>query len=224
METLKNIILKGVLKDLLLAERSFTLNQEINISYHSIPKDVSVDIANILYNLSYTEMVLSLCRIFDTPHKKYPTQCLMQIYDVFKEADYNLDVPYKEEVLLQAHFFDLPDNFIELLHNSSTKKFNKRAVAYFECDEINEPLISALKNLKNIRDKLLAHNEDVSINSLINYDSIQTMLKHAQNAISFFSLAYCGIHLKASNRFYLSSTAGKWSNTFKRFLKEKDFR
>src|SRR6476661_3341549 len=100
METLKKIILNGVLKDVLLAERAYSLNKEININYSTIPKGISVDISNILYDLSYTEMILALCRIYDTPSKKYPTRCLKQIYKVIKEADYNLDIPHKDEVLL----------------------------------------------------------------------------------------------------------------------------
>src|SRR5207237_1970728 len=141
MEILKRIILKGVLKDLLLAERSFSLNKEININYSSIPKDVNIEITNILYDLSYTEMILSLCRIYDTPHKKHPTRCLKQIYNVFEEADYDFDIPNKDEVLLQAHSFELQENFIELLHNSSIKYFNKREVTYFIFDKVIEQLI-----------------------------------------------------------------------------------
>lgn len=222
METLKKIILSGVLKDVLLAERSYSLNKEINSNYSTIPKGMSVDISNILYDLSYTEMVLALCRIYDTPRNKYPTRCLKQIYKVFKDADYNLDIPHKDEVLLQSPFFELPENIIELLRKCGNKDFNKRAVFYFECDEINEPLATALDTLKIIRDKLLAHNEDVPIDTSIRYYDIELLLKHAQNAISFFCLGYCGINLKASERFYLSSSARKWRYSFKQFLKQQN--
>lgn len=222
METLKKIILNGILKDVLYAERSYTLNKEIYTNYSTIPKGVGVDITNFLYDLSYTEMVLALCRIYDTPNN-YPTQCLKQIYKVIKEADYNLDITNKEELLLQSAFFEIPENIIDLLRKSSNEDFNKRAVSYFECDEINEPLVSALDNLKTIRDKVLAHNEDVSVNNLIRYDDIELLLKHAVNVISFFCLAYCGIHLKTSERFYLNSSARKWRYSFKQFLNQQNF-
>lgn len=222
METLRKIILHGVLKDVLLAERSYSLNKEINTNYSKIPKGVSVNISNILYDLSYTEMILALCRIYDTASNKYPTRCLKQIYKVIKEADYDLDIPNKDDVLLQSPFFELPENIIELLRKSSNKDFSKRAVDYFECEEINEPLARAFYNLKIIRDKLLAHNEDVPVDTLIRYNDIELLLKHAQNAISFFCLGYCGIDLKASERFYLSSSARKWEFSFKQFLKQQN--
>jgi hypothetical protein len=221
METIKKIILNGVLKDVLLAERSYSLNQEINANYSTMPKGISVAISNILYDLSYTEMVLAICRIYDTP-KRYQTACLKQIYKVIKAADYNLDIPHKDEVLLQSPFFELPENIIELLRKSDNKDFNKRAVAYFEYNEINEPLAKALDNVKIIRNKLLAHNEDVPVDTLIHYDDIKLLLKHAQNAISFFCLGYCGIHLKTSERFYLSSSARKWRYSFKQFLNQQN--
>jgi len=224
METLKQIILKGVLKDVLLAERSYTLNKEIKISHSKIPKGVDADISWILYDLSYTEMVLSLCRIYDTPNKRFPTRCLKQIYQVIKKSDYDLDIPNRDDVLLQAPFLDIPNSFIKLLQESSNKEFNKRAVAYFETEEINEPIATALDTLKTVRDKLLAHNEDVPIDTLIRYENIEVLLKHAQNAIAFFSLGYCGIHLKASDRFYLSSSARKWQYSFKRFLEKQNGR
>lgn len=221
METIKRIILGGVLKDVLLAERSYSLNKEINVNYSTIPKGISVDISDILYELSYTEMVLALCRIYDAPSNKYPTRCLNQIYKVIQSADYNLEIPHRKEVLLQAPFFELPKNIIDLLRESSNKDFNKRAVNYFKGEEINNPLAKALEDLKIIRDKLLAHNEDISIDTLIQYDDIELLLKHAQNAISFFSLGYCGIHLKSSGRFYLNSSARKWRYSFKQFLKQQ---
>jgi hypothetical protein len=224
METLKQIILKGVLKDVLLAERSYTLNKEINISHSKITKGVDADISWILYDLSYTEMVLSLCRIYDTPNKRFPTRCLKQIYQVIKESDYDLDIPNRDDVLLQSPCLDIPDSIIKLLHESSKKEFNKRAVAYFETEEINEPIATARDTLKTVRDKLLAHNEDVSIDTLIHYENIEVLLKHAQNAIAFFSLGYCGRHLKASDRFYLSSSARKWQYSFKKFVERQNGR
>ncbi len=126
METLKQIILKGVLKDVLLAERSYTLNSEINISRSRLPKGVDADISWILYDLSYTEMVLSLCRIYDTPNRSYRTRCLKQIYKVIEDCDYNLDIPSREDVLLQSTYLDIPNNIIELLQKSSNREFSKR--------------------------------------------------------------------------------------------------
>lgn len=100
MEVLKKIILNGILKDLLFAERSYYLNKEINTNYSEIPKGINFEISKIMYDLSYTEMVLAICRIYDATNKKYPTRCLKQIYKVIKEADYDLEIPNKEEVLL----------------------------------------------------------------------------------------------------------------------------
>jgi hypothetical protein len=217
-------LLKGVLNDVLLAERSFSLNREINTSYPTMPKGVEADISWILFDLSYTEMVLSLCRIFDTPDKKYPNRCLRQIYKVIKDSDYDIHIQDRNEVLLNCPFFDIHDIIVQLLHESSKKDFNKRAVDYFERKEIDDAIVTAIGKLKTVRDKFLAHNENVEVNTLVRYEYVEILLKHAQNAISFFYLAYRGINLKESGAFYLSTSSGKWRHTFKTFVKKQNGR
>ena len=75
MESIKNVILKGLLVDIKIAERSFRLNKKINELYNENLQPLKKSIATIMSDLSYTEMVLSLARIYDTP-KNYPTSVL----------------------------------------------------------------------------------------------------------------------------------------------------
>jgi len=57
-------------------------------------------------DLSYTEMVLSLARIYDTPNKKYPTRCLKKLYSIIKESDYQIALnDNKSESILNLPYF-----------------------------------------------------------------------------------------------------------------------
>src|SRR5688572_19434782 len=100
MEKIKQIILSGLLKDVLISEKSFSLNREINKKYASIPKGIKAGISDILYDLSYTEMVLSLSRLYDNTNNRYPTRCLKQPYNCVKSEKYNIDISeFREEAI-----------------------------------------------------------------------------------------------------------------------------
>lgn len=223
MEKIKQIILSGLLKDVLISEKSFSLNKEINETYAAIPKGIKASISDILYDLSYTEMVLSLSRLYDNTSKKYPTRCLKQLYSYVKSENYNIDISeFREDALFQLPSFGFNASFIEMFKDSSTTEFNKRTVLYFESLEMNEPLCSYINKLKEIRDKFLAHNEDIQIDTLLPYDNIKHLIKHAQDVIAFFAITYCGIHLKSSEGFYLSHSAKKWQRTYNRFINDEE--
>ncbi len=49
--------MEGLIKDLMIAESSYELNKQISLSYKSIKDNTNAEIAKILYNLSYTEMI-----------------------------------------------------------------------------------------------------------------------------------------------------------------------
>ncbi len=222
MESITHLIKTGLLKDLNIAEKSFRLNKKIVDSKNDIHSNCKIDIANILYDLTYTEMLLSLCRLYDTPDKKYPTICLKQLYKKIKEINY--EVVLKESttnILQQVQDSEWGYVFKEILINTNESNFNKTAIDFFETIELNEPISTSILKIKEIRDKMLAHNEDVNIANYIPYDSINILLNHSKDILSFFSLAYSGVHLRtASGKFYLSHSAFDWEMKYNNFINE----
>jgi len=220
MESIKNVILKGLLVDIKIAERSFRLNKKINELYNENLQPLKKSIATIMSDLSYTEMVLSLARIYDTP-KNYPTRCLKQLYSIIKKSNYQIALnDNKSESILNLPYFGFEHSTIELLRTSSDYDFIKRTTLRFKDLEYNEPLYSSITKLKEIRDKLLAHNEDAQVDSFINYNMFEKLLEHAKNVASFYAITYCGIRLKSGNNYYLADNTVKWENDFQRFIEE----
>ena len=86
--------------------------------------------------------------------------------------------------------------------------------------EYNEPLYSSITKLKEIRDKLLAHNEDAQVDSFINYNMFEKLLEHAKNVVSFYAITYCNIRLKSGHNYYLADNTVNWENDFQRFIEE----
>lgn len=197
MNEIKNIIYEGLAKDIAIAERCLRLNRKINQLHKNTSEKIKKDISLILYDLSYTEMVLSLSRIFDTPNKRYPTRCLKKLHLITRGEKFQDEIKiYKSESILNLKYFGFRDDYINLLNESSDLEFINRSTRFFESREINEPIVGNILKLKTIRDKLLAHNEAINLDTLIPYELTETLIEYAKNVASFYSITYCGIHLK----------------------------
>ncbi len=220
MESITHLIKSGLLKDLHIAERSFLLNKKISESQKDFSTGTKADISKILFDLTYTEMVLSLCRLYDTPNKRYPTRCLKQLYEAIKSDNYQTDLKESKTIILQECKLIFYPDLIELLESSSTHDFNKRTVTFLDDIKDNEPVSSSMKKLKEIRDKLLAHNEDIPLDTYIPYESVSVLINYAKHVLSFFSIAYSGIRLTVNGFFYLSNSAFDWEIKYNRFLSQ----
>lgn len=219
MEDIQNIILKGLLKDISIANRCLKLNYKIGQRLKVISSQTKRDMSKILYDLTYTEMILSLARLYDIPKKKYSVRCLGSLYKKIEQTNYCASINNKKELFSNLLYFGIDEQFIALLKESDNQSFNRRVIAYYRSVE-GDTLSYQIKKLKEIRDKLLAHNEDIEVENAISYDLINSLLEHSKNVVSFFSLAYCGIHIKANDKYPLVSSAINWCRTYERFLND----
>jgi len=221
MGTIIDIIKPALLKDLHIAERSYTLNRQINKSQKEIPTGSKTEIAKMLFDLSYTEMVLSLCRLYDNPSKRYPTRCIKQLYEFIKKNDFQTELKRSPDIALRElkHLHDFPQMFL-LLKKLNGAEFNENLILYLEAIELNDPLSASINELKKIRDKFLAHTEDIELNTFIPYKTMEILINHAKEVLSFFSLAYSNVHLTVNGNFYLSHDSLEWAREFRLFIKK----
>ena len=113
MESVSHLITTGLLNDLIVAERSYLLNKAINKMHSGIESNIKTDISKILFDLSYTEMVLSLARLYDNTSKKYQTRCIKRLYQLVEEENYEVFVN-KSNVALQLGYFGFDTTYISL--------------------------------------------------------------------------------------------------------------
>lgn len=194
IEEIKSIILNGISEDLFLAKRALQLSKEISKKHKNIEDPIKQDVSLILYDLTYSEIVLSLGRIYDNFKKKFPTRCLKRLYHLAKESDYVLEID-RLEIQFNFRSFNLPDHFKTLLLEIDDYEFRKGIIGHFQQVEINDPHVIHLNKLKNLRDKKVAHNEDILIefDGLMPYESADHLIKHAEQVCKYFLLAYTGI-------------------------------
>ncbi len=221
MEIIKNLIIHGLLKEVQISERSLRLNKKISQSYNKIDNKNKKDIAYILYDLSYTKMVLALSRLYDKPNRNYPTRCLKRLYEITEEHNLVEDLSkFRKDSELNLHKFGFHPEFIDLLKRDSDDEYILHSTAFFETKEINNPIVGHIEKLKTIRDKLLAHNEDIKIDTLVPYQMTHELIDHAKMVLSFYALTYAGIHLNGGSKFTTDHGSLKWEKVFGRFIEE----
>lgn len=219
MEKIIEIITKGLLKDLHIAERSLYLNRKISELRDKIPKGTKSDISTMLYDLTYTELVLSLSRLYDSLNERYPTRCIRQLYETLRNSSFEPETKEEKAYALRElkRLVAFPElNFLLLERHG--REFNETLVNYLETLEFNDPIAPAIEKLKEVRDKFLAHNEDVEIDTLIPYTSLELLISHAKDVTAFFSLYCSGVHLTANGEFYLSHSALLWGRKYEEFI------
>lgn len=223
MKEIEELVLKGLLVDLKRAESSYLLCRKI-IGLRDIDIDgIKSDISTILQDLAYTEMILSLARLYDKTSKKYPTRCLKKLYEIVKEYNYQLNIhKSRNEVDDHLKFLGFNASEVEILNNSSKTEYSRRAFYHFESLEMNEPLCIDIRKLKDIRDKVLAHNENVELDLLVRYNTIDNLIEHAKNVISFYTLTYTGMSLMSRNRFTIGNSNVKWAKNISKVSQSKN--
>lgn len=219
MEKIRNLIIYGLLKEIQISERSLRLNKKISQSYKRINDQNKKDVANILYELSYTEMVLALSRLYDQPDKRYPTRCLKCLYEITTKHNLVEDLSkFRKDSELNLHKFGFHTDYIGLLKSDSNKDYILHSTEFFKAKEINSPIAGHIDKLKTIRDKLFAHNEDIKIDTLVPYQMTHDLIEHAKTVLSFFALTYAGIHLNGGLEFTTDHGSKKWEKVFERFI------
>lgn len=218
MEDLKDIITKGILQDIYLLEKAFELNKEINNCYKNVTVGIKRDISDILYHLTYTEMVMCLGRLIDSPNKKYPTICLKGLYSMLKTTDFGDTIlEYRFDALRELLCFEGKTSFIDLLNESNSIDYKRRLLLHFEHQEMNEPIFQSIEKIKLLRDKTIAHRENIEIDKLLPYSDIEILLRHSKKVISILLLAFTGTHLSFNGDFYLSRDWNTWRLIYDKF-------
>ena len=222
MDNITAIITNGLLKDLHIAERTFYLNRKISLLHSTIPEGYKYDISYILYDLSYTEMILGLSRLYDNLNNRYPTRCLKLLYKEFLVGS-NIEKSISEKEISLRELGSL-ESFPEmrmLLMERTGDEFKNTLIMYLETLEVNGVLAEAIDKLKEIRDKFLAHNEDIRIDTLMPYTNLHSLIVHAKEVLAFFSLYCSGIHLTANGHFILSQSSLAWGSKYEDFINSK---
>jgi hypothetical protein len=191
---LSDIIEKGLVPDLFKAERAYYIYKEIgkyadtiNTSQSSIKQ-----ILIVLQSMSFSEAILSLARIYDEPHNKYPTRCIKQLIKILYEPEKNGLTTIKEKFLAlsEIQHYGIPKYIEEYLHNDEAILFAKNLAQHIESELIQPEFIEILNEIKDIRDKYLAHNESIVNIKTVTWKNFDYLIEFVQMIIGIVGWAF----------------------------------
>jgi len=222
-EQISDIILHGLVTDLYRTERAIIIHQEIG-KYSTIINESNSQIKKVfilLQELLFTEAILSLSRIYDTPNKKYPNRCILRLINMLKDSGNNaLPIVESHQTLIQIKYFRIPEIVEKYLIVNDHVQFTKYLSWHFEFLFIQTDFQNNIKELKEIRDKILAHNE-VGVNiKVIKWTTFDELIAFVKMVIGIIGWAFLSTAYMHNGKHSLSDDAEREKYIIKNMLIE----
>lgn len=214
----------GIAADILEAEQAFFLFKSIGnyASAINTSKKNYRSFFSTIQRHAQNSFILATARIFDPPSKKFPTRCLLGL--VAKLEQHSRDLPQiieRDQMKENMMHAGMPHESCLLLDSDAPDCDVTMAIVKYARDRINSVEIqAALTEVKNVRDKRIAHNEAVNELSGPTWEAIQSMLSLAQDIVGIVGIGYLSVCYKINGKYILTEDAMIPSRACIRLLKE----
>lgn len=177
IEKIQDLQLEGIAKDIFNAELNFNIYLKIKNVWERL-KDLDINEQKLfvyLKDCAVEKTVLHLSKLFDNPHKKYPTRCIEEVISIVEQNPDWLKTHFLTEKQWRD-FVKCNQKTIQILSkfgDVSLKTFIVNLKAYL-IKQKTEDL--ELGKLKVWRDKVIAHNESTEIKPSLSDDEVQDFI------------------------------------------------
>jgi hypothetical protein len=182
---------QGVLSQIHDAERNILIWQHIADEKEFLEtqlEDVQ-QLYSFLQLAAQTNFVLSVGKLFDKP-KNYPTQCILYFLTlVEKRADKNLEIVEDSSTKMLLARYNASHFLIKAVNSEDWSQFPKHFVTYYREKYNSQQVQDDIKQVKLMRDKVVAHNEATESIKL-EFELVQRLLKFATEVVSVFGMPY----------------------------------
>ena len=189
---LENMVKEGVVSDIFRAERAISLVKVPGLRAAQINSGsggFGLLFGTIQVSLN-TEALLALARIFDKPSKRNPTRCLRGVLSFLATRGSELPSikePHQLEISLRA--MNAPPEIV-LTVRQQPADFAPKFAAFVEEILGRSKMDEALQKLRTLRDKRLAHNEQVAVVEGPIWAALSELLELAKHAVGVLGWAY----------------------------------
>jgi hypothetical protein len=209
-ERLSDIILQGLVTDLYRTERAIFIHKEIG-KYSELINDSKSHIKRIfilLQSFCFNEAILSLSRVYDYPSSKYQNRCVLRVIEILKESGEDaLPITETYQTIEQMRYFRIPEMVEKYLMQRDNVQFTKYLSWHFEFVLIQTPFQEKIKELKEIRDKILAHNEVVNNVKTIKWTTFDELIDFVKMVIGIVGWAFLSTVYMQDGKHLLSEDA-----------------
>ncbi len=220
---IEDIVKEGLVHDIFRFERARGLQKsmfEYSNEISSKEKGNFGPTFQAIHSALTTEAVLAVARIFDSPSQKYPTRCLRGLLNYL--GKYSSDLPSIREPYQLCRSLEARNAPVALINsiNENPKAFPKLLNKYIRDELKGESLKSALSSLKNVRDKVLAHNENASVKEGPMWASLESLVDLSIYLVGALGWAYFSTAYTANGEYALTRDALRPSIGLTRLLKK----
>jgi hypothetical protein len=224
---LEKIILHGVVVDIFIAERAYSMLKIIDENIYTLNE--RKDIVNFFHCTQAAfkdQFLIAISRIFDK-HTKNKTRCIFSLLAFIEKNISKLPpIEERENLIITMSHFNFPEKIIDLVQqNANESKINLQIIEYFN-DQLThrEP---RLLELRKIRDKRLAHNDIKEGNNelqeklhTITFTDLYCLVELAKQMVSIIGWAYMNTVFFHDGKYILSDKATAPIEAFTNLLKQ----
>ena len=218
-ERLKDYLLNGIAKEIFLADEAYALAEEIGRHAEAIHADGFASLFGTLQVSLSDRQTLSITKMFDRP-SRYPTRSILAILDMLSTNAELWGIPQRHVLHQELIGAGVERSSVERLSNVA---LTHAIVNHYENTLTN--LYPALMELRQSRDKVIAHNEAIERSLLQSptWGAAISVVKYAKDFVSTIGFGYLSLFLgSGSGRYCLAHDARRTTIDLRRLLEAAD--
>jgi hypothetical protein len=201
-----------ILMDIYHAEESLFLEKLINKNATSINEKSFGSLFGSLQGIFLDSIRLYICRIFENENKRYPLISIPMALIFMEENLGKLEI--KDRHFLEKKLVQMGSDK-EKLSQLKDVGVTEEAIKLFRNELKRSEIFDPLEKIKTIRDKAIAHHEDIEISELPRhtYVDMDSLIKLAKNFISCIGIGYLSSAYECDDGYFPSTSDAKRSST-----------
>lgn len=193
MEKIKNYFTNGIVVQAFQAERNLVIWNKIGNKV-AVLKTQTKEVQKLfsfIQSSAQTNFILYTAKLFDNPDKNYPTRCMLSFLELIKNNSNSLtqiiEIPNTIKLLKE---YNCPVELIQAVNANDITLFPLEFYQYYYKKYNSDVIQGKIKEVKYIRDKFIAHNENISNSQNLELKIVEDLLSFALEIIAIFGMAY----------------------------------
>jgi len=221
-DQIEDIVKHGLVADIFRMERSYSLLKIIGVNAEVINAQGAGNFGELfgaLQSALQTDAVLAVARLYDTPNKKYPIRCIRGLLKFLEEHKGNLP-KIREQDDLEKELNRIGMNQSEItLASTDEAAFAIALSKHFSSVLEDAKTIDTIGKLKSIRDKAIAHNEQVSRIEGPTWQGLEELMQHAKDLVGVLGWSYLNTVYVHDGEYIMTRDAKRSSRAMNRLQK-----
>lgn len=219
IEQLKDLITNGIVLEIFEAEQTLALDELIGINAKVINEQRFGSLFRSLQIILGKCFSLAIARLYERPKPKYHIKSIPMALKLLQDNADELPIKKKRRPFIVGMLAELGYD-MEQLQLMSDQEITLKITKYFLNHIQSKEMQDALKALKKVRDKAIAHSEAIELSELQlpTYAKIGQLVDMAKKFVVVIGNGYLGMNYEANGKYLHTSGAKRASRSLSRLL------